>query len=182
MPLVFGLLSGKGTFIYRKFSRHIFKKIRNLGAENENEKIITDYERGVISDIESDYPKIKHYRCFFQYSKAIYRKIQDFGLATAYRENPMLKKSFPKIYGCTVSPRKSSIGNAGGIFEWPSGNFHCETIPYSDGFSTIFPSNLGDYFPKKQVECVWTALSTKDNQLLWGLEQCIENAHKKIFP
>ena len=66
VPLVFGLLSGKGTFIYRKFSRHIFKKIRNLGAKNENEKIITDYERGVISDIETDYPNIKHYRCFFQ--------------------------------------------------------------------------------------------------------------------
>ena len=79
VPLVFGLLSGKSTFIYRKFFRHIFRKIQNLGPENEIENIITDYERGVISAIETDYPKIKHYACFFHYSKAIYRKIQDFG-------------------------------------------------------------------------------------------------------
>ena len=67
---------------------------------------------------------------------------EDFGLPTAHRENPMLKKIFPKIYGYTVSPRKSSTGNAGGIFEWPSGNFHCGTSPNFDGFSTIFPSNV----------------------------------------
>ena len=37
VPLVFGLLSGKSTFTYRNFLRHIFRKIRNLGAENEIE-------------------------------------------------------------------------------------------------------------------------------------------------
>ena len=90
--------------------------IRTLGAENEMQNIITDYERDAFSAIETDYPNIKH-GCFFYYSKVIYRKIQDSGLADSLPGKHNAQKIFPKIYGSTVSPTKSVIGNAGGIFK-----------------------------------------------------------------
>ena len=71
----------------------------------EIENIITDYERGVISAIESDYPNLKHYGCFFQYSKSIYQKIEDLGLSGAYRENPLVKKISEKLWLCHLFPK-----------------------------------------------------------------------------
>ena len=104
VPLVFGLLSGKSTFIYRKFFRTIFRKMRNLRIVNEIECFITDFERGVISALETDYSNIQHFGCYFHFTKAIFRKIQEYGLATPYRENPLLKFFFRKIMSLPFIP------------------------------------------------------------------------------
>ena len=78
--------------------------MRNLRIINEIECFITDFERGVMSALETDYPNIQHFGCYFHFTKAIFRKIQEYGLATPYRENPLLKFFFRKIMSLPFSP------------------------------------------------------------------------------
>ena len=78
--------------------------MRNLRIINEIECFITDFERGVISALETDYSNIQHFGCYFHFTKAIFRKIQEYGLATPYRENPLLKFFFRKIMSLPFIP------------------------------------------------------------------------------
>ena len=43
--------------------------------------------------METDYPDMNHFGCYFNYTKSLHAKIQDVGLATTYRENPNWKIS-----------------------------------------------------------------------------------------
>ena len=90
---------------------------------------MTDYELGVVSAIEADYPNIKHYGCFFQFSTAIYRKNQGFGLATAYRENPLVKISLQKFIDVPFLMENLVSEMLVVIFKDPQVSFTVEHLP-----------------------------------------------------
>ena len=78
--------------------------MRILRIINEIECFITDFERGVISALETDYSNNQHFGCYFHFTKAIFRKIQEYGLDTHYRESPLLKFFFRKIMSLPFLP------------------------------------------------------------------------------
>ena len=58
IPLVFfSFRSEKSTFIYRKRFDIILRKIQKLGAPFQIINVVTDYERGIISAIETHFPE-----------------------------------------------------------------------------------------------------------------------------
>ena len=69
IPLVFSFLSGKSTFIYRKMFDISFRKIQKLGAPIQIVNVVTDYERGIISAIETNFPEWHHFGCYFHYTQ-----------------------------------------------------------------------------------------------------------------
>ena len=74
-PLVFAFLNGKSTIIYRRFLNIILKRMRKLQVNCKINTIVTDYERGLVSAIETAYPQWKHFGCFFHFTKASYSKV-----------------------------------------------------------------------------------------------------------
>ena len=93
LPLVFGLLSGKSACQYRKFFKIISKKIHRLtGHKWVLQQIVTDYERGVISALESDFAETEHLGCYFHFTQSIFRHLTELGLKKSYSRDPGLKK------------------------------------------------------------------------------------------
>ena len=56
------------------------------------EKIVTDFETGVIAAIKNTFQFSEHLGCWFHYSQCIYRKIQEFGLTTQYFDHQNFQK------------------------------------------------------------------------------------------
>ena len=93
IPLVFSFLSGKTTFHYRKLFGIICRRVRRItGQAWVPQRIITDYERGVISALETDFPEVEQAGCFFHFTQAIYRNVCDCGLKRPYEENEGVKR------------------------------------------------------------------------------------------
>ena len=94
IPLVFSFLSGKTTFHYRKLFEIICRRVRRItGQAWVPQGIITDYERGVISVLETDFPEVEHAGCFFfHFTQAIYRNVCGSGLKRPYEENEAVKR------------------------------------------------------------------------------------------
>ena len=108
-PLVFALLSGKSTFIYRKLFKNIANKREISRIPMEAKIAVTDYEKAIFSTIETDFPTWTHKGCFFQFTRSIYRKVQQMGMAKAYRKSPMLKFFFRKIMGLAFLPENEVL-------------------------------------------------------------------------
>ena len=82
----------------------IFRKIQKLGAPFQIVNVVTDYERGIISAIETNFPEWHHFGCYFHYTQSIYRKIQELGLSQAYKNNPVVKMIFRKFMSVAFVP------------------------------------------------------------------------------
>ena len=72
-PLVFALLSGKSTFIYRKLFKYFANKMEFSGIPMEAKIVITDYEKAIFSTIETDFPTWTQ-RVFFSFYKKYLQK------------------------------------------------------------------------------------------------------------
>jgi transposase-like protein len=58
----------------------------NINFENNNElKIITDFEKALINAINDVFPFVMHSACFFHFCQNIWRHIQKEGLSTIYK-------------------------------------------------------------------------------------------------
>ena len=68
IPLVFSFRSGKTTFHYRKLFGIICRPVRGItGQAWVPGRKITDYESGVNSALETDFPEVAHAGCFFSF-------------------------------------------------------------------------------------------------------------------
>ena len=82
----------------------IFRKIQKLGAPIQIVNVVTDYERGIISAIETNFPEWHHFGCYFHYTQAIYHKNQQLGLSQAYKNNPLVIMIFRKFMSVAFVP------------------------------------------------------------------------------
>ena len=66
IPLVFSFLTEKTTFHYRKLFGIICKRVRRItGQAWVPQRIITNYETGVISALKTNFPEVAHAGCLF---------------------------------------------------------------------------------------------------------------------
>ena len=80
VPLVFTLMSGKRKKDYKK----VFKVILDILQECKVEKLVLDFEVAVWSAVRTLLPIVKLQGCSFHWNQAIWRKIQEIGLAAPY--------------------------------------------------------------------------------------------------
>ena len=67
-------------------------------------KIVTNYERGMISAIETDLPDTQHLGCHFLFSQAISRKVQELGLQNECSQNNQLHHAVRMIMAFAYLP------------------------------------------------------------------------------
>ena len=106
IQLIFSFLEGKTTHHSRRFFQIIKQKI----GQQFNilhwapEKIISDFETGLIPAVQTEINNAIHWGCYFHFTQAIFCKIQNSGLQIPYRGDGNLKKNFRKIMSVGFLP------------------------------------------------------------------------------
>ena len=67
-------------------------------------KIMTDYEQGAISAFTEEFPNAQVKGCHFHFTQAIWRRIQELGLVTLYKENPEVRAWLGKFKSLAFVP------------------------------------------------------------------------------
>ena len=87
VPLVYCLLLHKTAEQYIQ----LFRALRDIMSKSNlvysPKTIVSDYETGLISAIRQELPGTEHHGCLFHFTQAIYKKLQELGLVTQYRDN-----------------------------------------------------------------------------------------------
>ena len=110
IPLVYGLLIGKSHDDYNQFFEQLFEQ-----DNFQPESIMTDYEGGTIKSVKEMLPSVLHkgmfsatqrkekliktfvIGCLFHFSQAVWRQVQNKGLATIYREDECFRLKVKKL-------------------------------------------------------------------------------------
>lgn len=105
IPLTFCLLTGKSCLHYRTVLSHVKALVlRKTGRILDPARIVTDFEASLRSAVHSEFPQTILSGCFFHYCSSLWRKVQKFGLSTAYRRDASLKKSIRMIMAIAFIP------------------------------------------------------------------------------
>ncbi|CAF1014859.1 unnamed protein product [Rotaria sordida] len=84
VPLVYALMTMKSEELYEK----LFYELNEMAAENELELkpdfVLTDFEKGSINAVKSEFPSAQSKGCHFHLGQSVYRQIQDAGLTKKY--------------------------------------------------------------------------------------------------
>ena len=105
IPLVFVLMHDRQIGTYRQVFSHIKRKFNRLtGNQLQPTNIITDFETGLITAAETEFPQARMYGCFFHFCRSLWRKCQTEGLTRAYERGNRLKKFIRKIMAIAYLP------------------------------------------------------------------------------
>ena len=87
------------------------EEAQNGGLQLHPEKIVTDFELGVIQAVELQFPMAKVQGCFYHYAQCIWRKVQNLGLQPAYKEYASFNVFVKKMNALSFCPKR---------YEWPN--------------------------------------------------------------
>jgi hypothetical protein len=105
MPLVFVLLGDKSQNSYVYLLNQLLAKCREFGLNFCPTVIVTDFEQSVISSIHTALPTSRHMCCRFHRAQAWWRKIQNVGLSTTFRDNGSnTAKWLKRFFGLSLLP------------------------------------------------------------------------------
>ena len=98
LPFAMCLCTGKTTGHYSQFLQHISARIRIITRRRFSPRLaICDFEVALISALPTELPRTAVQGCYFHFCQALWRKIQNLGLATAYKQSERLQKCVRKI-------------------------------------------------------------------------------------
>ena len=100
VPLVFMLLTCKSAAVYEK----AFRALKELNPDLSPKRVITDFELAAINSFRKIFPRTEVKGCFFHFAQAIWRKIQDLGLAGLYKENDDIRKVVKCLVALALIP------------------------------------------------------------------------------
>lgn len=83
VPLIYVLSTRKDAQTYST----IFRKLVEVKPTLDPKHIMVDFERAAMQEISAVFPEAEVHGCFFHFSQCIWRKIQQYGLATEYRDD-----------------------------------------------------------------------------------------------
>ncbi|CAF3435635.1 unnamed protein product [Rotaria socialis] len=103
-PCAIALLTGKSSNIYK----HLFDELETHATRlqlNFNPMTITfDFEKSLIKAVREKFPQAKHHGCYFHFCQTIYRKIQNLGLATHYRDDDNIRDTCRHLMSLPLLP------------------------------------------------------------------------------
>ena len=105
IPLAFCVLKSKETACYRKALKHLKLRVRAVSGGTLNpQTIVCDFEISLLNAAETEFPQAKIAGCFFHFCQAIWRHVQQLGLARAYRRLPQVKKFIRRLMAMGYLP------------------------------------------------------------------------------
>ncbi|KAL8568606.1 hypothetical protein ACOMHN_006270 [Nucella lapillus] len=68
------------------------------------DEIMSDFESGLIPAVRHNFPNTRHKGCYFHYSQAIWRRVQQLGLQAVYQEDDRVKTFIRKLMAIAFLP------------------------------------------------------------------------------
>ena len=103
------LTSGKHKRNYKK----VFKAIKKLLPTSNAKTVTLDFEAAMWHATSKVFPNVEILGCFFHWSQALWNKVQEFGLQTAYNSDDKTHKYICKLLFLAYLPPE----HIGPIFE-----------------------------------------------------------------
>jgi hypothetical protein len=100
-PCIFIFLKNKSQRVYERMIDEINKNIDGIKSPTW---ILSDFEKAVMLAFKNKYPNSTIKGCFFHFSQALMKNIQDKGLITSYRTNEYVNKSLNLFKGLAFLP------------------------------------------------------------------------------
>ena len=86
LPCAFGLLPDKKESTYIKFFYRLKEALVKINCELSAVYIMRDFELAIANSLETVWPEIQQKGCHFHMAKAIWKRISDAGLKSAYSQ------------------------------------------------------------------------------------------------
>jgi len=86
-PLIHVLLNNKLQDSYKLMLSAIKRVMLKHKLSWKPESFSVDFEAGMIVALELHYPNAQIFGCYYHYCQAVYRKVQELGLAKAFTSN-----------------------------------------------------------------------------------------------
>ncbi|XP_068725452.1 uncharacterized protein [Montipora capricornis] len=102
VPLLFVLMSGKSTKDYKKVMK---KVMRLLPIQPAVQQVTLDFEKAIWKALRSVLPTVKLQGCVFHWTQALWRKVQELGLQTAYSGNDAVYRYIRKLMALPFLPQ-----------------------------------------------------------------------------
>lgn len=105
IPFAFCFLRSKETSLYREMIQQLKQHVARLSGNNFiPDRVICDFEISLISAIQAEFPNTTVRGCYFHFCQSLWRKVQQLGLASEYRQNRSVKKVIRKIMSLGYLP------------------------------------------------------------------------------
>jgi len=85
VPLVYALLPDKCRSTYYELISLVRKSISDLGLVFNPTLVVSDFELGTLQAVKQHFPNATFVGCYFHFCQAVWRKIQELGLACRYK-------------------------------------------------------------------------------------------------
>jgi hypothetical protein len=95
VPLIFSLMSGKSIGDYVCVLQHVLHKLQ---PSQSVVSVVLDFEAALWSAIRETMPNVQLRGCHFHWTQAIWRKVQDLGLAAPYQRDAKTQKFIRRLF------------------------------------------------------------------------------------
>ncbi|CAF3852425.1 unnamed protein product [Rotaria sp. Silwood1] len=99
-PCVIALLDGRSTNIYKQLFTELENHATRLQLDFDPTAILSDFEKALLKA----FPQATHHACYFHFCQAVYRKIQNLGLATYYRDDEHIRDTCRQLMSLALLP------------------------------------------------------------------------------
>lgn len=105
IPLVMVLMENRQVGHYRQVLSAIAREVRQITHHRWRPRIvICDFEQALLIAVETELPHVQIGGCYFHFTQALWRQIQELGLARRYRNSRSLKKCLRKVMALGYLP------------------------------------------------------------------------------
>ncbi len=111
IPLLFCLLPDKTYNTYCRLLEIIKHEAKLIGCSFNPKKVHIDYEIAMINAVSEVFSEDRVQGCLFHYSQCLYRKVQEFGIASSYKTHKHVKQWIRKFSAIPFLP-VNDIDNA----------------------------------------------------------------------
>ncbi|CAF4225036.1 unnamed protein product, partial [Rotaria sordida] len=103
-PCAIALLGGKSTNIYKQLFNELETHATRLQLDFDPTAILSDFEKALLKAVREKFPQATHHACYFHFCQAVYRKIQNLGLATHYRDDEHIRDTCRQLMSLALLP------------------------------------------------------------------------------
>ena len=155
------------------------KALEKFQEDFAPEKIVSDFESGILSSVKIHLPNVEPLGCYFHYTQCVYRKTQNLGLVTLYKNTQTFQRTVRKIFALPFLPPNS----VGQLYQTLRSDFNNRRLillhPKVGDFFPICGKPVDPRNPGRNLECIQQRRKCPNNKYVRRLEFQLEKPARK---